>query len=118
MSGGTRADTCLFEHVVTRAVVLFLLPYLCSVATELLCAHLRMAQVNKRLEFCLSVSCKNALFVSSLHTYTVSPAVSQYQNPERVLLARSTILMNDDANLFAKRSLCVDRSGKIETKLS
>ena len=34
-----------------------------------------MAQVNKRLEFCLGVSCKSALCVSSLHTYTVSPAV-------------------------------------------
>ena len=51
--------------------------YFCSlsVATELLCAHLRMAQANKRLELCLGVSCKSALFVSSLHTYTVSPAV-------------------------------------------
>ena len=34
-----------------------------------------MAQVNKRLEICLGVSCKSALFVLSLHSYTVSHVV-------------------------------------------
>ena len=48
---------------------------LCPVATEFSCAHLRVAQVNKRLEICLGVTCKSALFVLSLHSYTVSPVV-------------------------------------------
>ena len=92
----TRADSRLFEHVVTGAVVLFLLPVSLSSFDRNLCAHLRMARANERLEFCIGVSCNSAFFVSSLHTYTVSPAVCssscwnililQYQNPERVLL--------------------------------
>ena len=71
----TRADTCLFEHVVTRAIVGVSFLCLCPVATESSCAHLRMAQVNKRLEIFFGVSCKSALFVLSLHSYTVSPVV-------------------------------------------
>ena len=32
-----------------------------------------VAHVNKRLTICLGVSCKSAMFVLSLHSYTVSP---------------------------------------------
>ena len=71
----TRAGTRLFEHEVTRAVVCSSFLCLCPVATELSCAHLRMAQVNKKLEICLGVSCNSALLVLSLHSYTVSPVV-------------------------------------------
>ena len=71
----TRADTCLFEQMVTRAVVGVSFLCLCPVVTESSYAHLRTAQVNKRLENCFGVSCKSALFVLSLHSYTVSPVV-------------------------------------------
>ena len=71
----TRADACLFEHVVTRAIVAVSFLCLCPVVTESSWARLRMAQVNKRLEICFGVSCKSALFVLSLHSYTVSPVV-------------------------------------------
>ena len=90
----TRADTCLFEHVLTRAIVDVSFLCLCPVLTESSCAHLRMAQVNKRLEICLDVSCKSALVVLSLHSYTVLACCShlpdwsillQHHNPERVL---------------------------------
>ena len=43
----TRADTRLFEHVVTRAVVSVSFLCLCPVVTKSSSAHLRMAQVNK-----------------------------------------------------------------------
>ena len=70
----TRADTCLLEHMVTRAVVVFASSCVTVHAAELSC----MGQVNKRLEVCLSV------------------------NPPVDAFARFTILLNDDANSFAR----------------
>ena len=92
----TRGDTCLFEHVVTRAVVCASFLCLCPVATEFSCAHLRMAQVKKRLEICLGclVQKRTVCFCPCTQTrsrllFAPPPGRSililQYQNPERVL---------------------------------
>ena len=70
-------------------------------------ANLRMAQVNKRLETCFGVSCKSALFVLSLHSYTISPVVRtsswlDFSDPTAIVFFLSAILINFDANPFAK----------------
>ena len=64
-----------------------------------------MAQLDKRLEFCLGVSCKNAWFVSS-RLLCVHPPVDRFrscspQKSRKVFLTRSTDMMNNVANTFA-----------------
>ena len=72
----------------------------------------RMAQANKRLEICLGVSCKSALFVCPCTHTLSSPVVrssswSIYSDPYSMTIQkgyyfiRSTILMNTVATPFA-----------------
>ena len=96
----------------THAPSVFFFPCPCQIERWLLRVCSCMTQVNKRLQFCRGVPCKSALFVSSLHTYTISSAVCssscsyvlilQYQNPQRYHWTLSTILMNNDAHPFAE----------------
>ena len=109
----TRADTCLFEHVVARAVVVSILPVSLSScdrtlmgtsaygSSEQAIGDVPRCLVQKRI-VCFVLALKHGPACCS-HLLLVGPTRScSITKQKRYYHFRSTILMNTDANHFAK----------------
>ena len=85
----TCADTCLFQHVVTRAVVLFLLPmslFSCDRTVVRTSAHGSREQAIGVLPMCLVQKRVVCFVLAHIHGLACCLFILLYQNPEKGII--------------------------------